>query len=111
MPDNYYRDWKFHAGENIEAGVEEIVWNIREYGIPWMKKLCDLNYLAAAMERYRPVDYIVFDLPLVWLLAGDKEKALTCADKYLEKRKNDKELRERYDNFIAKVKDLDPSQL
>jgi hypothetical protein len=105
MPENTYRTWEFFHGKSIKPGVKDIVSNVRKYGIPWMKKLCNLEYLADTLEKYNAIDYNIFQLPLVWFLAGDREKAFTCANKYLERRKGDDELLDRYNNFITKLAD------
>lgn len=105
MPRNSNVPVDFYPGEDIESNVRVMVSEIRNYGIPWMKELVDVDKLEHAMREYGAHVYNAYRIPCLRLLNGDKEAAIKIAAEFREKLKDDDRFLWEYDNFIQNVKD------
>jgi len=101
MPAQSYREWEFNKSIPISMVANNMIKSIKKYGIPWMKKLSNLQFLTEEMEKENAYYYT---LPIIWLLLGKREKALNILNKALEKAKSkNSQLQEEYEQFITNL--------
>jgi len=105
MPENSYREWEFHKSIPISFVARNMIKNIKKYGIPWMKKLSNMRYLAEEMEKDLAIPGGHYEaLPIIWFLLGEKERAFNHINKVFEKVKGkNPQFEEEYKQFVDKL--------
>lgn len=81
LPQKEYKDWRFALGDNddvIQQNVDEMVNLVVQYGLPYLQKLLDVDFLIEKMYKYQTL------IPIFYYLYGRKEQALEYIDNVIK---------------------------
>jgi hypothetical protein len=103
-PEKKYKPWLFHAGENPEPLVADMVANIQTFGLPYIQAHVQLSILGQAVrDMGGPLDK--YHIPATYVLLGENGEAekflVATLDKIGDRTDADANL---FRNFASKLR-------
>lgn len=87
MPESNYKDWEFSiSADSIEDPLNDMIYNIINYGIPWMEKQTDWRILLEVSKKYGLIGYTDYIPPVILLEYGEKQKAVEYGEMIIKEK-------------------------
>lgn len=79
-PERTYARWLFNGSAQDDGETARLLEAVRDYGIPFMQANTDRRVLAETLttSRFMPPDAQAYRIPIIHLLAGDRDRALSA---------------------------------